>query len=381
MIGSPFQVNSLPFCWYKKTRSRHWSIRTEQERSRNPRGYFGQTRLNRITADHLREYIVWRKQQKPLRGDAAEISNRTVNMEVAFIRRLLKRANRLYVLSDDLKPLPERRDIGRALAPEEKLRLIRAAKLKPEWANARLALTLALNTTMRGCEIKGIQWRDISLMDKTLTIRRSKTEAGERVITLNADAVAAILELRERAKGFFGDNLSPDWYVFPSGEGQGPKIGSNRATVKPDPAKPIISWRSAWRAIRAAAAKGDPEKGIPSMPKLARLRFHDLRHHAITELAESSASDSVIRSIAGHVSQKMLEHYSHVRLEAKRQALNALATRRLESENQEDSERGYVTRDVTKGGREEVPPSQLIQKAGGDDGTRTRGLMRDRHAF
>ena len=355
-----------------------WSIRTEHERSRNPRAYFGQTRLNRITADHLREYIVWRKQQKPLRGDAPEISNRTVNMEVAFIRRLLKRAKRLHVLADDLKPLPERRDIGRALTPDEKLRLIRAAKGKPEWANARLALTLALNTTMRGCEIKGLQWRDVDLMDRTLTIRHSKTEAGERVITLNPDAMAAILELRERARGFFGDNLSPDWYVFPSGEGQGPKIGSNQATVKPDPAKPMISWRSAWRAIRTAAAKGDPEKGIPPMPNLARLRFHDLRHHAITELAESAASDSIIRSIAGHVSQKMLEHYSHVRLEAKRQALDALTTTRLGTDSQGASEGSYVTRNVTKGASKEVRSPQVLQNAGGDDGTRTRGLMRDR---
>ena len=54
------------------------------------------------------------------------------------------------------------------------------------------------------------------------------------------------------------------------------------------------------------------------------LRFHDLRHHAITELAEGQGSDQVIRSIAGHVSQRMLEHYSHVRLEAKRKALEAL---------------------------------------------------------
>lgn len=48
------------------------------------------------------------------------------------------------------------------------------------------------------------------------------------------------------------------------------------------------------------------------------LRFHDLRHHAITELAESQASDQTIMAIAGHVSQEMLQHYSHVRLEAKR---------------------------------------------------------------
>ena len=113
----------------------------------------------------------------------------------------------------------------------------------------------------------------------------------ERVITLNADALAAILELRQRAKLFFGDSLSPDWYVFPGGEGQGPKIGTNQATVKPSPEKPVTTWRSAWQALRSAAAKGDPEKGIPAMPGLARLRFHDLRHHAITELAETAASD------------------------------------------------------------------------------------------
>jgi len=56
----------------------------------------------------------------------------------------------------------------------------------------------------------------------------------------------------------------------------------------------------------------------------AGLRFRDLRHHAITELAESTASDQTIMAIAGHVSPKMLAHYSHVRLEAKRTALNAL---------------------------------------------------------
>ncbi len=357
------------------------SIRTEQERSRNPRAYFGTTPLNRITADNLREYVVWRKQQKPLRGDAAEISNRTVNMEMAFTRRLLKRAKRLHIVADDLRPLPERRDIGRALTPDEKLRLLRAARLKPEWANAQLALTLALNTTMRGCEIRGLQWRDINLIDRTLRIRHSKTEAGERVITLNADALAAVLELRERAKEFFGDNLSPDWYVFPSGEGQGPKVGRNRATVKPDPTKPMTTWRTAWRAIRAIAAKGDREKGIPPMLSLARLRFHDLRHHAITELAESAASDQVIRSIAGHVSQKMLEHYSHVRLEAKRRALDALAMTRTESLIQGASEGGYVTQNVTKEGLSGNLSPEVIEKSGGDDGTRTRDLMRDRHAF
>ena len=231
--------------------------------------------------------------------------------------------------------MPERRDIGRALAPEEKLRLIHVAKGKPEWGHARLAMMLALNTTMRSCELRGLKWGDVSLIDRALTIGHSKTRAGERVITLNADAFAAILELREGARLFFGDSLSPDWYVFPGGEGEGPRIGTNRTTVKPSPEKPVTTWRWPWRALRSAAANGDPEKGIPEMHSLARLRSHDLRHHAITELAETDASDQVIRSIAGHVSQRMLEHYSHVRLEAKRRALDAIAMHKPETPNPE----------------------------------------------
>jgi len=55
------------------------------------------------------------------------------------------------------------------------------------------------------------------------------------------------------------------------------------------------------------------------------LRPHDLRHHAITKLAESSeASEQTIMSIAGHVSREMLEHYSHIRQEAKRRAVETL---------------------------------------------------------
>jgi len=60
---------------------------------------------------------------------------------------------------------------------------------------------------------------------------------------------------------------------------------------------------------------------------LPRLRFHDLRHHAITELAESLSSEQTVRAIAGHASPRMLAHYSHARLEAKRRALDGLAGR------------------------------------------------------
>jgi integrase len=82
-----------------------------------------------------------------------------------------------------------------------------------------------------------------------------------------------------------------------------------------DPSRPIGSWRSAWRAALKRAG--------------LQLRFHDLRHTCITKLAESQASEQTLMAIAGHVSRSMIEHYSHIRMEAKRRATDAIVIRRV----------------------------------------------------
>lgn len=96
----------------------------------------------------------------------------------------------------------------------------------------------------------------------------------------------------------------PDHYLMPS------RVSGK----KYDPAQPLSrwGWRTAWRRLAKEAG-------------LEGLRPHDLRHHAITKLAESvDASEQTIMSIAGHVSREMLTHYSHIRQEAKRKAVAAL---------------------------------------------------------
>jgi integrase len=326
------------------------SHRSESDHAKPLRQHLGTLPLAQIDAETVRGYMRLRKD--------TQISNTTINMEIGILRRVLKRAKRWHLLADEIPRLPERRDIGRALAPEDKLRLMRIASSRPDWRVAYLASLLALNTTMRGCEIRELCWRDIDLMGRTLTIRRSKTQAGERCIPLNADAISAVLELRERAKQFFGADLSADWFVFPHAEGHS----------KPDPTKPMSGWRSAWRSLTKEAG-------------LRGLRFHDLRHHAVTELAESQASDQTIMAIAGHVSPRMLAHYSHVRMDAKRQALDTLSSRRMNQSVGRTDNEGYVTDDVTSRKSEPMPLSEVLEKNGGDDGTRTRGLCRDRAAF
>ncbi len=52
------------------------------------------------------------------------------------------------------------------------------------------------------------------------------------------------------------------------------------------------------------------------------------RHTLITELAESCAGDETIMEIAGHVDRQMLRHYSHIRMKAKRAAVEAVVAGR-----------------------------------------------------
>jgi hypothetical protein len=61
-------------------------------------------------------------------------------------------------------------------------------------------------------------------------------------------------------------------------------------------------------------------------------RWQNNLHTLVTELAESGAGDEVIMSIAGHVSRAMLSRYPHVRMEAKRRALDEIAARQRAAE-------------------------------------------------
>ena len=267
---------------------------TDEQRSRPLLKFFGDIRLRRITPDIIEKY----QSERTKSG----VSGRTVNLEVGLLRRILKRAKQWARLADDVEMLPERPKEGRVLSPEEKATLLQTARLKPEWLIAKCAAFLALNTTMRGCELKGLRLMDINLFEKVLEIKRksTKTDAGVRVIPLNRDAVLALSELIDRLTKLGADR--PESYLFPACE-----------NGHIDPTRPMKGWRTAWRSLtRAAGLRG--------------LRFHDLRHHAITELAELDLSDQTIMSIAGHVSREMLDHYSHIRLAAKRRALEALET-------------------------------------------------------
>ena len=60
--------------------------------------------------------------------------------------------------------------------------------------------------------------------------------------------------------------------------------------------------------------------------------------------------DQVIMSIAGHVSRAMLSRYSHVRMEAKRRALDEIAERQraADEKRREESEKQQWAAEITE---------------------------------
>jgi len=289
----------------KKIRCRPRTIEFENERLSVVKGHFKDVPISAITADAISRY-----QSK--RRDAG-ISNRTINMDVGVLSRVLDSHKCWRRIKGEVKFLPEHNaEIGRALTQEEQDRLFHVAASQSRWDRVYCAAVVAGNTTMRSVEVRHLRRRDVDLFARTVTVRRSKLKSSERLITLNAPAVKALARMIERMDAF--GFKEPDHYIWMR----------TRPTL--DPTRPMVKWDAAWHSLRKVA-------------NLPGLRFHDLRHTCITELAESGAPDMTIQSIAGHLSRRMLEHYSHIRIAAKRKALDDLVKQREEKRQRPEAER------------------------------------------
>jgi integrase len=270
------------------------AVEFDRERLEVVKRYLGDMRLASITRETIETF------QAKRRVDGA--SNRTVNMDVGALRRVLKRFKHWHRLEDDVKMLTETggAPIGRVLGDAEQERLFAVAKRNPEWTHVYCAAVVAANTSMRGVEIKHLRRRDIDLEAKALHIRKSKNEGSKRVLPLNDAAFAAIKTMIARADEL--GHKDPEHYLWCANQHH-----------KFDPTQPGRQWDTAWRALREAAG-------------LNGLRFHDLRHTVVTRLLEAGEPDHVVESITGHLSRRILEHYSHIRLDAKKRALDRLAS-------------------------------------------------------
>ena len=176
----------------KRIRCSARTIELEGERLSIVKKHFGDVLLSAITATAIADF-------QHARHDAGK-ANRTINMDVGVLSRVLKFCGRWRALADHVKNLPERqRPVGHALTPEERKRLFDAAASNAEWEHVFCAAVVAANTSMRPVEVKHLRRCDVDLVKRLVHVRRSKNETSHRVIPLNASAIEAAARMFERA--------------------------------------------------------------------------------------------------------------------------------------------------------------------------------------
>lgn len=249
-----------------------------------------------------------------------EAAGRTINAELGELSRAIGHPWRM--LWPRVKRLEERHDVGVALTPEQEHRLVEAAerlaagqtyqnvkrrngnthrqRLGPKGVMMPTLIRLALLTGLRAEELTSLRWRQIDFRERTITVGKAKTRAGSgRIVPLGIEAWLTVEAHLSWWAHRFGE-AHPDLCVFPWGSPQ-----------PSDPTRPITTLKHAWESVRV-------EAGIAC-------RWHDLRHSFCTRLAEKGVPESTMLALMGHMSRAMLERYSHIRMAAKREAVQGLS--------------------------------------------------------
>lgn len=235
-------------------------------------------RLHEVKTAHLNKLI--ERRMNPVEADVKPISGSTMNRELAFLSHLFTVAQAewgwgMKELSNPvIKGLrrPENPGRKRRLKAGEEEAILAAARAYERDCAPQIAITavvqFAVATAMRLSEIGRCTWDNVNLEDATVLLQDTKN-GEDRTVPLYPRIVRLLSSLERREDGLvFG---------------------------------PTESIRLMWtRVIARTAIEG--------------LRFHDLRHEAISRLFErTDLNDMEIAKISGHKTLSMLQRYAHLR--------------------------------------------------------------------
>jgi integrase len=271
--------------WMEANRAR-WSksnIAIQEFNLQHLSAYFGSMLLADISPQHIGKYQGMRQKEGA--------SNRTINMEVSTLRMMMKAARLWSAIAQDVRMLPDRRDVGKALTPEEEAKLLDACRKSPQ-PSLYMAVVIFCNTGLRNAELRRARWSQVDFLKAEFLVGKSKTAGGEgRIIPLNQAALGAFRAWRSR-----WPDAKPEDYIFPTEKlvfkGAGAPEQGVMTAYDVDPGKPLGAWKRAWSTAKKQAG--------------VECRIHDLRHHFISALAQTQTPDATIQAISGHLSRKML---------------------------------------------------------------------------
>ncbi|QKV93920.1 site-specific integrase [Streptomyces sp. NA02950] len=240
-------------------------------------------------------------------------SDRTVRFLLVLLRAALEHAVREDELPRNVAKNVElgmgtKREIE-PLTVHEGRQLLAAARGNRLWAVYELAVRIGLR---RG-EVLGLRWKDVDLVDGSVTIRQTlqrvsgellisapKTQRSARRVALPAECVTALRARRAQQRG---DRLAA------GGKWKGGGSDLVFTTKNGTPIEP----RNLNRAFTLLCDKA----GVRCV------RFHDLRHTCASLLHEQGADARMIMEVLGHSSIRVtMDIYTFVRLDSQRSAFD-----------------------------------------------------------
>jgi integrase len=301
-------LTQLPFAaaceaWLESRRP-YISEKTHHEYKLNIRtlaSFFGELRLQEIDGDLLRAYQRTRK---------LKCGSSAINHECGLLCQIRKR---IGMPITDYQPLPLSKErVGRVLSDAERLRLTRVASSNAQWEAAYLFAVISVNTTAGPKEVCSLRLKDVNFQREEFYVppKGAKNRFRARPIPLNVEALDAMKQAIARAARL--GSKDPDQYIFPK------KIGPrNNHAGSYDPASHQTSFKTAWKKIIEQAMLGG-------------LLMYDLRRTAITTMLEDpEISYQTVQEIAGHTpGSPITKRYSHIRVEARRRAVDSLAPKK-----------------------------------------------------
>ena len=161
----------------------------------------------------------------------------------------------------------------------------------------RQVIVLAVETSMRLGELLSLRWSFIDLTRRTAHLVDTKN-GDSRTVALSTAAVVALRKVEKSQKAQKIQRI--DGRVFHW-------AGSD-------------SFEKAWKRCVARAqtmhlASCEAAGTKPQTGFLDNLRFHDLRHEAISRLVEHGLSTFEVSTMSGHKSLQMLKRYTHLEAE------------------------------------------------------------------
>lgn len=265
--------------------------------------FFGKLRLDEIHDGHIRTY---QDDRANCRGNwKRKCGQNRIHKEVGMLLRMLRAAH-LWTeeLDESFDQLPlQYSDVPRAMDPTEQAHWLSTCMNNPDYHWINWYSILALETCASTFELRNGRISDFNLKHWTFRVgpEASKNKFRNRTIPLESNEVREASEnLVRRALHRFGACRPTDYFL---------PFGGNSTRGDLDVRRPMTKFglKNSWNDLRERSG-------------IKWLRPYDLRHTAITRMAEKGTPIAIIMSFSGHISPRMQQHYTTISMQAKRTA-------------------------------------------------------------